>query len=127
MILTDAQTKLRATTAVTTLVPSASIYIGQPTQTATPPYIAISKVSNVMVNTDAKFMRDRLQFTCWGDTLVKADSIVTAVRNTFLRFTGNMGLTNVGNIQVDNITYLYDSTTSKHVFIMDAFFQYLEI
>ena len=125
MILSDIQTKLRATGAVTTLVKSESIYIGQPAQTASYPYIAINKISGVVNNNDSKAKRDRIQFTCWGNTLINADAIVTEVRNVFYRFTGTIGLTNIGNVQIDNINYMYDSTTGKHIFIMDAFFQYV--
>lgn len=125
MILSEIQTKLAATPAISAIV-SSRVYVGQAPQTVTYPFIALNTISSDHNNNDSKVRRDRIQFTCWETTTIKGDTLVTAVRNVFFRFTGLLTSINVGNVQIDSINYFYDSTTGKHVYTLDAFFQYKE-
>ena len=120
MIESDISTLVLATAAITNLT-STRVYVGQGPQTVTYPFITINRVSLVS-DAQAGIDRARVQFTIYADTAVTGDAIASTVRTLFYRRVALLGSKIVQSIS-DAGQYFYESSTKKHIFTEDIFFQ----
>lgn len=120
MIESDIQALIVATAAITTLT-STRVYVGQAPQTVTYPFITINRVSLVS-DAQAGIDRARVQFTIYADTAVSGDALASAIRTLFFRRVALLGSKIVQSV-ADAGQYFYESSTKKHIFTEDIFFQ----
>lgn len=101
------------------------LYIGGAPTTATYPYAVMFSISRTEMH-EAEIPTERIQFSCYADTLSSATDIAEAIRDKVKRFYGSpSGSTyTLLNCVYDNMIYLYDDVNYKHVKILDVFIRY---
>ena len=95
-------------------------------QTVTYPCAVFYSVSREEMH-EASLMTDRIQFSCYAETLSSATAIADAIRDKLKRYIGPAYTGSTVSIirsWVDNMVYIYDENINKHIKILDMFIQY---
>lgn len=105
---------------------STRLYIGQLPDTVTYPCAVMFPISRLEMH-EAEVITDRIQFSCFADTLSSASDIRDAIRSKIKRYFGTPSTSSLFYIVsavVDGGSYIYDSSLLKHIEIMDMLIQY---
>lgn len=104
------------------------LYIGGFPDKLTYPAVVMYGISRDQMH-DVPVKTDRIQFSCYADTLSSATTIAEAIVSKLQRYTGRQSTDwnyIITNSIFSNMSYLYDSGVLKYVRIVDMTVRYLE-
>ena len=106
------------------------LYIGSMPDVVTYPCAVIYSISRFGEIPEADVRAERIQFSCYANTLSSATTIAEAIKTKVNRYYGQESASESYHIihsYFDNMNYLYESEIQKYVRILDMIITYMEV
>lgn len=105
------------------------LYVNQLPDSVTYPCAVLYSISRNEMH-ECDFFTERFQFSCYAVHKSSATEIADSIKDRLKRFYGKLSTASnytVVNSVMDNLVYLYDSNSLKHVEILDMLITYRRV